>query len=44
MAASSSEWSARKSFSVLDFKSQMWVIGGDTTAYKFGTKDVWYLK
>ena len=34
----------RKSFSVIDYKDRMWVIGGDTTAYKFGTEDVWNSK
>ncbi len=42
--ASSSAWTARKSFSVLDYKNRMWIVGGDTTAYKFGTNDVWYSK
>jgi len=42
--ASSSAWAARKSFSTLNFTNRMWVIGGDTAAYKFGTNDVWNSK
>ena len=40
----SAEWQARFQHSAVVFNNKMWVIGGDTTAYKSGTNDVWYSK